>query len=174
MPGLEVLGSDFQKQYQDSLKKRRRLSRLVLSDNIKREVIELVKNNMTAETAILPYKKGNRDYTILLVEAPRNLDKVKKYINSTGNYRLGMLWRGEWITAFMGQKDLDKIQASTLEDIKYYILVGYMKQSMYNDKVSWTISVYGIITMDEIAGFEIEQQKQDEAVQNSVNEHKAE
>lgn len=173
--GLEAIGDNFAQKHMEAAKKSRRVPKLEITDAIKAEVIDLVRNSMDPEKGVIDYMKNDNKYSIVLAEAAGNLEKVKK-LCKTGNYRMSMIWKTGWISTFMSQSDMEQIQPSEREHRKYYILIGVMKQNYYKNKsgeevMGWNVSVHGVISMDEIEKHVQEQVTQDQEISEKVEEH---
>jgi len=164
MPGLEALGDKFKDKYtakyKETMQRGGPMQRVITVEGEERKVIiEYVKKNMDPEECILAYPHGRQNYSLMLVKVPTNVDKTIRYFQRSNNYKVGLLWKDKWISAFMKIEYLDKVKASSLEDgEQYYILVGFLKEKPYTNKqgvevMGLSTSVYGLISMEEIENY---------------------
>jgi len=154
----EALGDEFYEKYLQALKENR-YQRLKLTEDLKRLIISEVKTKMKPESASLNWLYNGTLYHVLLVETPRNLQARELQFGISVNFR----WMGRWISAVVPKEEYDKIAPE-----QAYILVGYLKEVRKENRSYLNMSVYGIITMDEIAKYSEEKQQDQQATQEAV------
>ena len=154
----EALGDEFYEKYLQALKENR-YQRLKLTEEVKRLVINEVKTKMKPENAFINWPYNNTIYHVLLVETPRNLQTRELQFGMSVSFR----WLGKWVSAVVPKEEFDKIAPE-----QAYLLVGFLKKKQGDNRTFLNMTVYGIITMDEVAKYSEEKQQDQQATQEAV------
>lgn len=164
----DALGGKFHEAYTESLKKKR-VKRLEVTGQTKNDIIELVKETMDPEKAILKYTHPDNkemQYDIFLIEAFPEVRVVEAKYGPKVSFK----WNGKTLGCFITTDDVQ-----ILEPEAGYVVVGKYKmvpgEGKWEGRMFHNFNVHGIISMQEIAEYSKEQKTQEEEIAEKVEEH---
>lgn len=153
----DIWGERFKTKYRDLVSKSYR-DRTEITLSMRQEIIGLVKSAFDGERVSLTYPRNNTEYNVILVQAPRSI-LPRQF--SSGDYNIGMMWKGSWVSAIVSEKF-----KAMIEPDKFYILVGFLKlKGQYQN-----FYVRDIITLEEVAKNELAKHESKKVVDKPKSE----
>lgn len=133
----EIWGNKFKTKYKTMVAKSYS-DRTQVSPAMRREIIGLVRNTFNGEKVSMQYPRNNITFDVILVQAPKQITPRQF---PSGDYSLGVQWKGSWVSAILTQERLKRIEPD-----KFYVIVGFLKlKAQYRN-----FYVRDIITLDQI------------------------
>jgi hypothetical protein len=159
-PIENALGSDFYDKYKLALMESR--SRKVeFTEDIRRLAIEAIKRDMKPTSGMVNWVHAGAMYHIVLVQAADDLRTRQMEFGVSMSFK----WLGRWLSAILPEAETGKIMPG--ED---YVLVGRVKEKKSKDglKTYLNMSVYGVITLEEIAKYNSTISKDENATNDAL------
>ena len=143
----DAFGQGFAKKWASQ-----RLPKLVLSKQVRQDIIKSVKANFPKmpDSPAMKYLTGYMEYDVILVDTGPNIQlKDLKYGTAAS-----VFWKGRYLSAIFSKEDFDL--ARNLQVNTNYVLVGKMtiKPGTKPNTEFYNFRIDGLITMDEIAEYQ--------------------
>lgn len=129
----DILGEEFEQEYNETAEQRRETARKVDSDTLKEICYEAIKaGRWKGEEPRFVFEGDNIDHDVVLLEAPReNISKFRHPFNDSEGISMGMFHQGRLWNAIFNENLADVVDR--IEEGEAYLVVGRYQERNYTD-----------------------------------------
>lgn len=171
MTGKDEIGKALGEDYLEKYKKLSMANKEPLKEDQRKEALkQIIEKLVDGKTKAHFLEKNGKSHAIILGMAWKDL-RIKEFDNGTS---VQFVDNGDWFSAVVPKDEVIKVLAE-----EYYVLTGYMKDSVVKNKDTGETRTYhnmnanAVFTMQEITDFKKEMSEQSEETKEAVQEHQS-